>query len=324
MEIKQISFSEWEKLWPLSKNDNLLQSWFYGIAKENSEKLEVLYFSISKEDNEIALVQLLVKKLPILGKLARLNRGPIFLINQNQKESIKDLENILKLIILECKRRKVRMIKAAPEIISNENSHLPLLKNGFSKISSAPWSSGLINLKEQEEILLKNLNGKWRNCYRKSIKLGVTISKVENNFENLSKLIKSYKNFQLKREFNGLSGSFIKELSKFNHADWKFNIFHANINSSNEPIGKLVTIHHGKTAIYLIGATNLIGRKNQANYSLLWDALIHAKKSGCEMFDIGGLGEETPKGIAHFKKGLNAKNYQLIGEWRKFIFPKFF
>lgn len=324
MKIKQISFSAWEKLWPLSRNDNLLQSWFYGVAKKNSEKLEILYFSISKEDKDIALVQLLIKKFPILGKLARLNRGPIFLINQNQKESAEDLENILKLIILECKKRKIRMIKVAPEIISNENSCLPLLNNGFSKISSVPWSSGLISLKEHEEGLLKNLNGKWRNCYRKSVKLGVTISKVENNFENLAELIKSYKNFQLMKEFKGLSDSFIKELSKFNHVDWKFNIFHANINSSDEPIGKLVTIHHGKTAIYLIGATNTIGRTNKANYALLWNALIYAKKSGCEMFDIGGLGEETPKGIAHFKKGLNAKNYQLIGEWRKFIFPNFF
>ena len=51
-----------------------------------------------------------------------------------------------------------------------------------------------------------------------------------------------------------------------------------------------------------LGVTNNTGKKLQANSVLLWEAIIHSKYLGCKWFDIGGLSEETPKGIADFKK----------------------
>ncbi len=83
----------------------------------------------------------------------------------------------------------------------------------------------------------------------------------------------------------------------------------------------LVSIRHGDTATYLIGITNNEGRELQVNYALLWQAILDAKKNGCMWFDIGGLDATTPKGIAHFKKGVQSDPYYLIGEWRGFIHP---
>jgi lipid II:glycine glycyltransferase (peptidoglycan interpeptide bridge formation enzyme) len=56
----------------------------------------------------------------------------------------------------------------------------------------------------------------------------------------------------------------------------------------------------------------------QANSVLLWQAILHAKHSACNWFDIGGLNEATPEGIAKFKQGLNAMPYELVGEWRRY------
>ena len=84
----------------------------------------------------------------------------------------------------------------------------------------------------------------------------------------------------------------------------------------DDPLGVLVTICSGDTALYLIGSSNDKGRQMQANSVLLWQAILHAKQSGCTGFDIGGLSDATPKGIAEFKQGLNAVPYQLVGEWR--------
>ena len=56
----------------------------------------------------------------------------------------------------------------------------------------------------------------------------------------------------------------------------------------------------------------------QANSVLLWHAILQAKRSGCRWFDVGGLGKSTPRGIAEFKKGINASPYELVGEWRCF------
>jgi len=67
--------------------------------------------------------------------------------------------------------------------------------------------------------------------------------------------------------------------------------------------------------------TDEAGRKLQANYVLLWHAIQHAKRAGCRWFDIGGLNKTTPPGIAHFKQGVNAEPYSLVGEWRRVMLP---
>jgi len=83
----------------------------------------------------------------------------------------------------------------------------------------------------------------------------------------------------------------------------------------NEPDGVLISVVSGNTAIYLVGVTNNVGRKYNANYLMLWQAIIDAKKRGCNWFDLGGLNENTSKGIAHFKYGVNGMKYDLIGEF---------
>ena len=84
---------------------------------------------------------------------------------------------------------------------------------------------------------------------------------------------------------------------------------------SNLPCGLVVTIKSGDTCTYIIGATDDVGRKCQANTVLLWESILDSKRLMCQWFDIGGMSEETPKGIAEFKKGLNAKTYKLMGDW---------
>ena len=83
------------------------------------------------------------------------------------------------------------------------------------------------------------------------------------------------------------------------------------------PIGVLVSIRAGDTSTYIIATSNDTGRSMQANSVLLWEAIVQAKRDGCSWYDIGGLTKSTPKGIASFKKGLNAEPYTLIGDWIK-------
>jgi lipid II:glycine glycyltransferase (peptidoglycan interpeptide bridge formation enzyme) len=113
----------------------------------------------------------------------------------------------------------------------------------------------------------------------------------------------------------------LKALALQSGKKWKFYLLIANNEQNKEELGNLVSIHHGSTATYLIGNTKSLGRKYNANYVLLWTAIKNAKNEGCKWFDIGGLDSTTPHGIAHFKKGLKAAPYFLVGEWRKFFFP---
>jgi len=324
--IKKIEFIEWEEKWQKCRHVNLLQSWQYGDAKQTVENWVAHRFIILDENkNEIALTQILVKRIPFLGSIARINRGPI-IIRQNEEKQNQELKtlNAIEAVIAESKNKGWRMLQIAPELNRTKFVINHLKDLGLKELSTPAWESGLLSLNKSEEELLMGLNGKWRNCLRKGWRSEISINNSNFNTQNLQTLLGSYKKLKQEKKFLGISESLLKSLALQNGNNWELNLFIANETGSNEtdePVGSLVTVRYGDTTIYLIGITNLKGRKMNANYILLWDAILKAKNKGCKWFDIGGLDSTTPIGIAHFKKGLNAKPYELAGEWRIFNFP---
>ncbi len=322
--IREIDLHEWRELWPRCNNQNILQSWFYGEAKKQSDNLDTVYFVVSDLDGPVSIVQVLIKSLPFNLGLARINRAPL-LLHENHNDLKKDIIiSSVGLVINECKRRCWIMLQIAPEYEENESFEDRLNDLGLKKLSNTPWASGIIDLKQDEEFILASLNGKWRNCLRKGWKLGTKSKLTNNNSKELNCLIEEYNKLQKEKNFIGLSSDLIQEMSRIEDEYWEFNIFVSPSASDSTIQGTLVSVHYGKSAIYLIGSTTQAGRKNQCNYVLLWEAMQHAKRSGCIYFDIGGLDATTPKGIAHFKKGLNAIPYKISGEWRGFFLPKIF
>ena len=251
----------------------------------------------------------------------RINRGPIVVGKVNEKEKNKILISTITKIIEDCKRRRWLMLQIAPELSLTDDTEKKLKESGLRKLSSPPWASGLLDLNKDEEEILMSLNGKWRNCLRKGWKLGVKASLGQDSDKDINVVKGFYNTLQNDKNFVGLSNSLLKAMSQKSHRFWSFNVFTARSKEkgkSKDILGILVSVDHGYKSIYLIGATTLEGRKLQANYVLLWEAILEAKKRGCAFFDIGGLNETTPSGIAHFKKGIKAVPYSLVGEWRTF------
>jgi len=289
--------------------------------------MNMMYFAISKEKQIVAIVQILLKKFTLIGTVARINRGPLIIGEFDSIEEKKILINSIKIIIQECKKNWWWMLQIAPELALDEVTDQALTKLGLKKLPTPPWASGLLPIALEEEEILMSLKGKWRNCLRKGLKLDVQVSKRSNSKFDIETVVESYKNLQKEKNFIGLSESLIKAMAEHSHENWVFNIFTAKTedsDNSGEHLGILVSIEHGDTAIYLIGATTEKGRQYQCNYVLLWEAILEARRNGCQWFDIGGLNETTPKGVAHFKKGIQAHPYVLIGEWRGFFLPKIF
>lgn len=223
---------------------------------------------------------------------------------------------IIEAILFRLKKDSL-LIQIAPEIDETIEVESMFKELGFKRLSNIPWSSGKMDLSLSEEELLMSLNGKWRNCYRKGKKMGVEVSNVSDSPDELKRLIENYESLKTKKDFSGLTNKLLNSLATKKNPSWNFNIFKAQDENATL-LGYLVTVDHGNTSIYLIGITTEEGRRLQANYVMLWKGILNAKKVGCSNFDIGGLTDETPKGVAHFKKGLKATMYSLTGEWRKF------
>lgn len=324
--LEEVSLEQWDSHWPHAPRANLLQSWQYGEAKEQAEGWRAVRFLISdKSGRPVALSQMLTRSLPIFGGIARLNRGPILLEEypEDQSSAIIMLE-VLQTLIGEARQRHWWVVQIAPELPNSETVLRGLRRMNLRLRPEPAFASGRLALDIDEESLLMGLNGKWRNCMRKGERLGVSVSHHDGGGPELGLLIRSYVDLQRTKDFEGIRVSLIRSLAAQRGKMWQFNLFIArteNTSDSEEPVGMLVSIRHGDTTTYVIGSTNECGRQMQANSVLLWQAILHAKRSGCAWFDIGGLSTVTTRGVAEFKKGLNAVPYALAGEWRWYYRP---
>lgn len=304
---------------------NMLQSWQYGAAKEWAEGWRTLRFLISDNSGHpVALAQILTRSLPLLGGLARLNRGPLLLEELPEDQSIARTMEALRALLRVARRQRWWVVQIAPELPDNEKAFSGLTHLGLRRRQAPGWASGRLALGVDEKSLLMRLNGKWRNCMRKGERLGVKVTRHNGGGPNMDLLISGYAELQRSKGFKGLTEALLRSLAGQQGKAWQFDIFTAwtaNSPANDEPIGMLVTIRHGDTATYLIGSTNDQGRQMQANSVMLWQAILHAKQAGCAWFDIGGLTDVTPKGVAEFKKGINAVPYVLTGEWRWYCLP---
>jgi lipid II:glycine glycyltransferase (peptidoglycan interpeptide bridge formation enzyme) len=240
------------------------------------------------------------------------------------EQTIENVLNILQVLLREACKRHWWMMQIAPELPINKKVVKGLMEMGVRQRQEPAWASGRLALSVGEDSLVMGFNGKWRNCLRKGERLGVTVSRNNGTGADLDLLVRNYLDLQRSKSFQGLSEALIRRLAAQHGKAWEFNLFFARTtieSTSEEPIGILVTIRHGDTATYLIGSTSDKGRHMQANSVLLWRAILHAKESGCAWFDIGGLSDITPKGVAEFKKGIMATPYALVGEWRWYYRP---
>src|SRR3990167_2058525 len=212
--ISDITFDEWQALWPRALVTNMPQAWEYGEMKAELEGWKPKRVVVHNEKQEpVALTQWLTKTLPVIGGVARLNRGPIFLEKQNLQNSLKITRAVLKM----ARKNSWWVIQVAPELPQDEQTK-DLLTQCKLKLRKTPhWGSGLLDLSMPENDLLMSFQGTWRNCLRKGERLGVMIKHAA----NLEGLLESYQTLQKNRDFEGLSENQIRTLAKYHHANWQ-------------------------------------------------------------------------------------------------------
>lgn len=314
--VRQLERDEWVGYWARCGMSNMLQAWEYGTAKTVAEGWKAYRFLVCDNMHKpIGLTQILARELPVLGGVARLNRGPLIIGEQEDTRLIPLKLAVISALSLETLRRRWWRLMLAPELPASDVANSGLRILGCKRRSGPAWSSGRLFLKRDEASILMGLDGKWRNGLRKGLSLSVTATLQPAEDENLEVLVRQYSQLQKNKSFSGLSEHLLRALAvEGESASWGFNLFSSHA-PDGEQLGMLVSVRSGDTSVYLVGTTTENGRKCQANSVMLWQAILKARADGCAWFDIGGLNETTPKGIAAFKRGLKADPYVLVGEW---------
>ena len=308
LEHKSLDLKTYEDFFRRCPQANILQWTAYGEAKYGVEGFQIERKVVMKSGLPIALYQILKKRLPLLGTVARINRGPLFL-----HDSIPSRENVMQLyrsLYEEWVVNNQFYLQIAPNLPHDAANANVLRKTGFMPSDDPNWQSGWVSLEQSEEALRKGLQQKWRNMLNKSEKIEMVLHHVENE-DDLEVLLQEYDLFMKKRSFQSTSSALIRAM--YRHSPHMFYSVFAR--KEGEYHGAIIIVKHGDSATYLVGITSDKGRKTNANYLLLWNALLHCRQKGLKWFDVGGIDEVHTAGIAHFKKGLRFTPYQLVGEY---------
>ncbi len=304
----------WDRHWQTANHCTLPQSWEYGTAMGRAHFCRPGRFVIHDGQGVVrGMVQFLVRDLPWLGGAIRLNRGPVVCGSSWSPEEQGHFLRALK-TTARCHRWwYLRSAFAWPE---GDPVRALLQGQGFRPATSGmAWGSHLLSLTPDVAVLRQHLAGKWRNLLVKGERLGVVVQ-AGVTAGRWQQLQTHYQDFQRERGFAGISPKLLDQLIQQQGPLWRIHLLSAHLPTDlSVPVGLLVAIHHGETATYLIGLTTGDGRRLQANYLLLWQAILLAKAEGLSWFDLGGVTAETPEGIRHFKSGLGGKPYQWVGEW---------
>jgi dTDP-4-amino-4,6-dideoxygalactose transaminase len=308
-----VTISSWNNIFNSITKSNLLQSWNYGEAKAKTQGWKIHRSIIYNKAKPIGLVQVLIKKYPIVGSIARINRGPIFFSEISYEYKIQ----VYELLKSELSAMNIKKIFIAPELPNYKHIRKYLKIIGYKDIAKRKWHSSWIDLHQSVGLLRESLNGKWRNQLKSSEKSDLSI-RITTDKDDFEWLMNRYIEFQEEKKFSGIPVSTLRTL-------FSLDIEHQEVYISvaynyNIPIAGTITVRHGLACTYLVGWSNQKGRSLYATNYLLFNTIIEMKELGCKYFDLGGMNEKGLQEITRFKRGLSGNEYMLAGEFVKWSF----
>lgn len=245
-----------------------------------------------------------IKKFSIIGSVLKIQRPET--INY---ELIKQLTN---------KYRSFQII-IEPNLSTN---HLLLTSAGF-KLSNSPYlptKTLQLDLTKSKNQLLKEMKKDCRYAIKKSVySVPCTMNSVENFRDEWKKAV-GWKHYvpplshlvALKKSFNEKCSFLV--------------CYHDSNHSNKEIVGGAIFLMGHEIGYYWQAFTNKEGRKAWAQYKIVWEGILWAKKMGAKVFDFEGIYDKRfPNkswlGFTHFKKSFGGIEIFYPGTFVKNLLP---
>ncbi len=296
---------------------NFQQSIEWGKVKESWKNEIVL--AEDANGNIIGSISVLIRKIPIFGKIMYSPRGPVCDIHD--KKVMEQLTNGLKEL---AKKEHAFVLKIEPDIKSDDMEFREIAEELGYKIKDdaknfeeeiQPRYVFRLDLRgKTEDEIFEAFHSKTRYNVRLATKKGVEVR------EGKKEDLKDFHRIMI--ETGTRDGFMIRPLSYFEKMYDELVPNHMKLLMAyhdGQAIAGIIIIMYGNKSWYLYGASSNSFRNIMPNYLLQWDGIKSAIAQGHEMYDFRGVSgvvdENHPQyGLYRFKKGFGAEFTEFIGE----------
>jgi len=309
--IDCVTKEEWSSLLDRFEDANIYQTWSYGAIRWGERNLSHLL--LMRDDEVVGMAQLRIVKIPMLPYgIAYLRWGPLWLMRERKANDSNDsiVTALADALLFEYVYRRRLLLRIVPSAFVG-SQRCQELQAAFCESGTLPISLGsgdhtfLLDLSPPLEILRKRLDQKWRNRLNRAEREGLTLHLGE-GFEDYQVFLEIYKEMWGRKRFETSVNvqefaSICRDLPKSS----KLKILICR--HQGMPAGAVVCSAMGRGGIYLLGATNELGRKAQAAYLLQWAMIKWLKENGFAEYDLGGIDVDRNPGVFHFKSGMSGQ-----------------
>ncbi len=304
--VRILERAEWLDLASRFADHNYRQCWEWSKAMADRGNAAVENVAILDGEDVAGLASVRIKRLPLLGGgVAYVPGGPLV-----KGDDGAGLESRLGFAIDALRRRYVEqmglVLRFAPLI--GDADWVGSVERCYEAAGFAPtghlrpYNTILLDLADPLADLRAGFAKRWRRNLGKSERgefelLEGTGPELFEDFKPLFDDLVARKAFAV-----GLGAEYYSSLQPEMEESERLLLFIARVDGA--PAAGLVTSMLGDTAVYLLAASNDVGRETNAAYILQWKAIEAAIARGCRWYDLGGINPEGNPGVYQFKSGM--------------------
>ena len=251
----------------------------------------------------VVLFAVIEKHGPFGTKIARLNRGPVWLQDEVEESAFLIAMQLLR---NDYSLKQGKFLFIAPNEPMQATTMDAMENLGFRNRKISPWTSILMDLRLDELDLRSKLDGKWRNQLAVSERSGLALECSKEQFD-FELMLTQYKITLIAKKFSGPSIHLLRCLWK--QADLSTQpVYILKAMYQTRCVAGVMLVCHGTSATYLVGWNSDEGRKINSHNFLLWQSILLLKKAGYLYFDLGGVNEYLTPATAAMCTIISGKN----------------
>ncbi len=238
-----------------------------------------------------------------LGKVVHalmIDRGPLWFEGYG---SFEHFTMFTEALLKEFPRRMFRRYRFIPEMEQTPALDSFMTGMGFTG-TGQPYETICLDLSQSEDDLRAQLKKNWRAVLSKAEKENFQIDWTITT-ANFKSFLSYYAADKAEKGYEGPTAETLMALARAFIPGGC--MLYGRALKDRQERASILLLKHGAGATYQVGWTSEYGRKTGAQTLLLWRGMLELKNQGVTEFDLGGINDDTAKGVKKFKQGMGGR-----------------